>query len=93
MTTQEADLKTVLLHEVEELHAARDALLFEGQIDHADVHIEWDRIDSALQFARAEINRLGDSSEVAAREIEAVSRKLLDDVKNRVAQLRQRTRY
>jgi hypothetical protein len=87
------EIKAVLLHELEALHAARDELLLEGQIDHTDVHLQWDRIDSALQFARAEINRLGDDSELAASEIEEVSRKLLDEVRNRVEGLRQRTRY
>lgn len=92
MSTQE-EVKAVLLHDLEALHAARDELLLEGQIEHIDVRARWDRIDSALQFARAEINRLGDDSELAAREIEEVSRKLLDEVRQHVEHLRQRTRY
>lgn len=86
-------IKTLLLHDLEALHAARDELLLEGQVDQTDVHLQWDRIDSALQFARAEINRLGDDSELAASEIEEVSRKLLDEVRKHVEGLRQRTRY
>ena len=81
-------LKEALLHDLEELHQAREQLLFEVQIDHIDVRVHWDRIDDSLNFARAEINRLGDHSEEAAREIEIASRRHLDDAKAHVAQLR-----
>jgi hypothetical protein len=84
----DGQLKQTLLHDLEELHQAQAELLFDVQVDHLDVRVHWDRIEDALKFARAEINRLGDHSEEAAREIEAASRRHLNDAKAHVAKLR-----
>jgi 4-hydroxyphenylpyruvate dioxygenase-like putative hemolysin len=81
-------IKETLERELEELHQARQQLLFVAQVDHVELRVHWDQIDDALRFARAEINRLGDDSEEAAREIEATSRRLLDDVRARVHHIR-----
>jgi|1185.fasta_scaffold322475_2 hypothetical protein len=81
-------VKLALERELEELHQAREELLFAAQMDHLRLHAHWEQIDDALRFARAEINRLGDHSEEALREIEATSRRLLDDVRARVHHIR-----
>jgi hypothetical protein len=81
-------IKQTLERELEELHQARQELLFVAQTERMELRVHWDQIDDALRFARAEINRLGDHSEEAAREIEATSRRLLDDVRARVHHIR-----
>jgi siderophore synthetase component len=81
-------IRLTLQQELELLHRESGELLLQSTLNHADVHTEWDQVDDALRFARDEINRLGDHSEVAAHEIAQASRQLLEEIKSRLDQLR-----
>lgn len=80
--------KTTLRNEIEALHLAREELLLEAFLDHADVNGEWDRLDDALRFAQSEINRLGDQSGDAVREIEDASRAVLAEIREGYERIR-----
>lgn len=81
--------KETLQLELEALVLARAELLAEAALDHSDVHNEWNRIDDALRFAQAEINRLGDDSAIAAQEIADAARTILAEVREGQERIRQ----
>ena len=88
--TNAPTIQESLLRQLEELHQAREDLLFECQIDRADVHEQWNRLDDALLSARAELNRMstGDEPSPDAANLAAASNTLLNAVRIQIARIR-----
>lgn len=83
-------LKEKLQQEIADLHQAREELLLQAQVEFTDVRAQWDRIDQALESARAEIGRLSDHSVEEAQEIVITSRRLVEEARARLNCLRVR---
>jgi hypothetical protein len=83
-------LKETLEQELLALLEAREELLLEVQLDHADVRTQWNRIDDALTTVRAEVTRLDAQPGSVSAENAAVARGLLDEVKAHIASLKRR---
>ena len=83
-------LQDTLLRQLEELHQAREDLLFECQIDRADVHEQWNQLDDALRSARAELNRMnaGAGPSPDAASLADTSNTLLNAVRIQIARIR-----
>jgi 50S ribosomal subunit-associated GTPase HflX len=83
-------LKATLEQELLALLEAREELLLEVQLDHADMRTQWNRIDDALSTVRAEVTRLDTQPGSASAETAAMARRLLDEVKAHIASLQRR---
>ncbi|HKU37241.1 MAG TPA: hypothetical protein VJR89_03820 [Polyangiales bacterium] len=75
------NIKSTLQRELASLQRTRDELRLQASLARADLHSEWQRLETRFGLLQEEFSRLGAHSLAAAREVEARVGTLIEELK------------